>query len=524
MIISKIILIILFLYGFCREFVYILHMFQQNRYEIRRLYHWMIDQKDEIKAELFFPTLLTILSLLISFLPLVLVRNVILIILAIIIIWMFIFQNQFHLIIKPLVITSRVKRQIVVAFLLICIFIFSFFNLKSNFIWLLGLTFLPWLMIYIVGFLTYPIEKMIQQYYIHLGKKCLYAQNNLIKIGITGSYGKTSTKNIMQSILSEEYNSLMTPASFNTPMGITMTIRNYLKPIHQVFICEMGADHVGEISRLVKYVKPQIGLVTSIGPQHLLTFGSQENIIHEKMQMIENLPSNGLGVINLDNKFIRQYKIHNSVKVQSFGIQSEDVDYRAIDINYTISGSYFTVLHQEEKVKFHTKLLGELNIMNILSAIVVARYLDISWQSLQRAIENCEQIEHRLELKKINGYRFIDDAFNANPIGSKMALEVLSMMPGKRYIITPGMIDLGPKQDEYNYLFGKQMKHFVDEVILVGPKQTKAIQQGLKEMNFMPNNIHIFQTVKEAFAFVYEQASEHDTILIENDLPEAFSR
>ena len=105
-----------------------------------------------------------------------------------------------------------------------------------------------------------------------------------------------------------------------------------------------------------------------------------------------------------------------------------------------------------------------------------------------------------------------------------MALEVLSMMPGKRYIITPGMIDLGKKQDEYNREFGKRMKHFVDEVILVGPKQTKAIQEGLAEMNFDADHIHVYQTVQEALAYVYEHADEHDTILLENDLPEAFSR
>ncbi|WP_238928332.1 UDP-N-acetylmuramoyl-tripeptide--D-alanyl-D-alanine ligase [Bulleidia sp. zg-1006] len=438
---------------------------------------------------------------------------------------MYRFQNQFHITIKPLVLTSRVKRQLFISFLLVGLTIFSFIYFRLDFLWLLCLTLSPWLYMYLVGWLTYPFEKAIQQYYIHLGKKRLYAQTDLIKIGITGSYGKTSTKNIIHSIVREEYNALMTPASYNTPMGITMTIRHYLKPIHQVFICEMGADHRGEIKRLMKYVQPQIGVVTSIGPQHLLTFGSLENIIAEKMQMIECLPKeNGLGVINLDNPYIRQYKVKNKVPLISFGIQSKDADYRAVKINYTATGSYFTVIHAQEEVRFHTKLLGELNIMNILSGIVVSRHLGVSWKSLQRAVANMEQVEHRLELKKMNGYRFIDDAFNANPIGAKISLEVLSMMPGKRYIITPGMIDLGKKQDEYNREFGKQMKHFVDEVILVGPKQTKAIQEGLAEMNFDSEHIHVYQTVKEAFSYVYEHANEHDTILLENDLPEAFSR
>ncbi len=515
---------VLFFFGFYLEFQYVLHMFQQNRYEIHRFYHWMSDQRKEIQEELWFPFGVAIIGVFWAFIPNLSIKWIGLMALSFLVMVMNHFQNQFHITIKPLVFTARVKRQLFISAWLVGVTIFSLIYFQLDYLWLLCLVFTPWLFMYVVGWMTWPFEKMLQQYYIHLGKKRLYAQKDLIKIGITGSYGKTSTKNIIQSIVREEYHSLMTPASYNTPMGITMTIRNYLKPIHQVFVCEMGADHVGEITRLMKYVQPQIGVVTSVGPQHLLTFGSLENIIHEKMQMIERLPKDGLGVINLDNDYIRQYRVKNSVPLISFGIQSEDVDYRAVKISYTTTGSYFTVVHAKEEVAFHTKLLGELNIMNILSGIVVARHLGISWKSLQRAVANMEQVEHRLELKKINGHRFIDDAFNANPIGAKMALEVLSMMPGKRYIITPGMIDLGKKQDEYNHEFGKRMKHFVDEVILVGPKQTKAIQEGLAEMNFDADHIHVYQTVQEALAYVYEHADEHDTILLENDLPEAFSR
>lgn len=521
--IIKSLVTILFFFGFVLESQYVFHMFQQNRYEIHRLYHWMIDQFSEIKGELFFPFLVALGTMLVGWFVPGDWRHGILFLCLALIVWMNVFQNQFHLSIKPLVYTSRVKRQVVVLLGLVALICFGIWKYNLDFLYGPILVLGPWIGMYLIGWITYPFEKAIQQHFINLGKKRLYAQSDLIKVGITGSYGKTSTKNIIQAILSEEYNSLMTPASFNTPMGITMTIRNDLKPIHQVFVCEMGADHVGEITRLMNYVKPQIGIVTSIGPQHLLTFGSQENIIHEKMQMVERLPKDGLAVINLDNDFIRQYKIQNYVKVQSFGIKSKDVDYRAKDINYTTTGSYFTVVHEKESVEFHTKLLGELNIMNILSAIVVARHLGVSWKSLQRAVANCAQIEHRLELKKMDGYRFIDDAFNANPVGAKMSLEVLSMMPGTRYIITPGMIDLGEKQDEYNREFGKQMKHFVDEVILVGPKQTKAIQEGLKDMDFDPEHIHVFHTVREAFGYVYEHANAHDTILLENDLPEAFS-
>lgn len=134
-----------------------------------------------------------------------------------------------------------------------------------------------------------------------------------------------------------------------------------------------------------------------------------------------------------------------------------------------------------------------------------------------------KQVEHRLELKTINGYRFIDDAFNSNPVGSAMALEVLSMMPNTRYVVTPGMIDLGAIQDDANKEFGRKMKGKADEVLLVGEIQTKPIYEGLEEVGFDMNRVIVVKTVKEAFAHIYRHALPTDTILLENDLPDAFS-
>ena len=258
-----------------------------------------------------------------------------------------------------------------------------------------------------------PMEIMINNHYLKDAKKTINGLPSLIKIGITGSYGKTSTKNIIDAVLSEVYYTLKTPLSYNTPMGITKTIREYLKPIHEVFICEMGADKVGEIDFLTKFVKPHYGIVTSIGPQHLNTFLNMENIINEKMLMIENLPSDGIGFVNMDNRFIREYPIRINCKLIKYGIKSRDVDYYIEDIAYHSHGSCFVVVDKSRKQhSFSTKLLGEHNIMNILVAIAVGREMSISWETLQRTINNLNHIEHRLQLKKINGYTFIDNAFD----------------------------------------------------------------------------------------------------------------
>ncbi|MCR5795883.1 MAG: UDP-N-acetylmuramoyl-tripeptide--D-alanyl-D-alanine ligase [Solobacterium sp.] len=500
-----------------------LHMFQQNRYENGRFIKWM---KGNLTGPPISGYTVLVLFVLTTAIALLLKEPVSVIVLCV----LFVIYGILNFLdekkknyIKPLVYTGRVKRQIAVMAVLWLLTALPAALMYSK--WAFGIlaAFCPWLFIFLMAWITSPIEAAVRQRYLNEAKAILRDHKDLIRIGITGSYGKTSTKNIMQAMLSEHFNSLMTPASYNTPMGITRTIREMLKPIHKIFVCEMGADHVGDITELMEFVHPQIGVVTSVGPQHLNTFGSQENITKEKMQMIELLPKDGFGILNYDNEFIRGYTVKNPVETVTYGIRSEDADYRAEDITYTPAGSVFTLVHGDEREQIETKLLGELNILNILSAIACARHLGVNWRTIKRASKTMKQVEHRLELKIINGYRFIDDAFNANPVGSAMALDVLSMMPNRRFIVTPGMIDLGPKQAEINEHFGSLMKDKADVVILVGRTQTKPIWDGLEKSGFNMDNVLVTDTVKEAFAYIYQAASREDTILLENDLPDAFS-
>ena len=500
-----------------------LFIFQQNRYETGRYAAWLKANLARLaKEDVFYITCSIGLCILGFVFPGVFSQIVSTVLLVITALMSWFIEKHTHYI-KPLVYTARVKRQIgfMVVLEVLCalvIFLYDLDPLAYGAGW-----FLPWLLIWPMDGMTSPIEAGVRTWYLNDAKKILRSDPSLIRIGITGSFGKTTTKNIMQAMVSQQYNSLMTPASYNTPMGITRTIREMLKPIHQVFVCEMGADHVGDIRELMDFGHPSIGVVTSIGPQHLNTFGSQENITKEKMNVIEMLPPDGFGVMNYDNPLIRGWHLKNRVATATYGIHYEKVDYRAVDITYTPTGSSFTVVHGKEKIRLETKLLGELNILNILSAVAVARHLGISWQTITRAVSAMQQVEHRLELKKINGYRFIDDAFNANPTGSAMALEVLSMMPGTRYIVTPGMIDLGEKQEEVNHHFGTLMKGRVDEVILVGRIQTSPIYAGLQESGFDMEHVTVVDKVAEAFELVYSTASRQDTILLENDLPDAFN-
>lgn len=503
-----------------------LHMFQQNRYERKRYLDWMKTYWKTLNTKDLIPIGVIIGTFIIEFIGNSVTTEIICTWILCVSASILIYQEAHKNYIKPLVFTDRVKRQVIVMTILNLLWMSGLllsnirFVALGMFIGYIG----TWGLVLVMDVITNPIEKMVKRVYLNKAKTILKSQKDLIKIGITGSFGKTSSKNILQEILSEKMYSLMTPASYNTPMGITITIREMLKPIHEVFICEMGADHVNDIKELCDFVEPQIGLVTSIGPQHLNTFGSLENIINEKMKLIESLPEKGVGIINKDNEYIRSYAIKNNCRLVSYGIHEADVDYHAKDIEYTPKGSKFTVLSEDDEYLFETKLLGEHNIANILAAIAVARELNIDWTELQSAVKRVKYIEHRLELKKINGYTFIDNAFNSNPIGSSMSLQVLKMMPNKRIIITPGMIDLGPQQDEINREFGRKMKDCADEVILVGIQQTKPIVEGLQDVDYDMNKVHVCRTVREAFELVYKLATPIDTILLENDLPDAFNK
>ncbi len=497
-----------------------IHMFQQNRYEFYRYTKWLLNWQNWHFSPIL---ILAIIFIILAFADFA-YRDIIVIILAYLGGFYYLYKEKNHEYIKPLVYTARIKRTIIVfglfEALLFCLaFIFHIpYGLIA-----VDAIYGPYLLIYIVALVMLPLEKAVKQHYENLAIKKLRSLDKLKIIGITGSFGKTSVKNIIHDILDESFYTLMTPASYNTPMGITRTIREYLKPIHEVFVCEMGADHVGEISHLMCFVRPQYGIVTSIGPQHLNTFHNMDNIIHEKMQAIELLPEDGVGIINIDNKYIADYHIQNKCRVVTVGIHNEKADYRAENIVFHRRGSSFTVAKDGVSYPFETGLLGEHNIMNILMGIALADIMGIAMEDIVKAVAQIKQIEHRLEIKEINGYTFIDNAFNSNPVSSKNSLDVLKMMDGMRVIVTPGLIDLGHEEARYNKEFGAYMPGRADLVLLVGPLHTKPIYEGLIEAGFNQDKILVFDTVKEAFNYIYMHLNKDATILLENDLPDAFS-
>ena len=371
--------------------------------------------------------------------------------------------------------------------------------------------------------LALPIERLIFHLYFKDAEKKLLENPRLIRIGITGSYGKTSTKFILAEILSQKYNVLATPASFNTPMGVTRIIRERLTPSHQVFIGEMGARHVGEIKELSRLVHPQIGILTAVGPQHLDTFKTIQRIEKTKYELIDALPPDGLAVFLEDGGIVS--RLYEKTQKNKILVGKEGGEAWATGISVSPQGSHFTLhLKDWEPFPCETPLLGEHNIRNILTASAVAKHLGLNREQIRRGIQQLRPVEHRLQLlKTAGGVTVIDDAFNTNPRSSKEALKVLSSFPGRRVIVTPGMVELGQEEEKYNREFGRNMAQSVDVAVLVGKRHTAPIRKGLEEQGFPAENIHVAASLDEAIRIVNGILRPGDVVMYENDLPDHYS-
>ena len=368
-----------------------------------------------------------------------------------------------------------------------------------------------------------PFIKIGNYKYIKEAKDIIKKHKDLKIIGITGSYGKTSTKNIIASILSEKYSTVMTPQSYNTTLGVTKTIRENIKPYTEVFVCEMGASRIGDIKEICGIVKPDVSVITSIGPQHLSTIKSMENIIKEKFEIVRMAKEGALAVLNVDNQVIKEnyLKYIDGKEVIKYGLD-ESTDCYAENIVMNEDGSEFDVVIGKERIKIETKLLGKHNIYNILCAIIIAKKLGLENDEIRKAVKKVKPIEHRLELKYMSGILALDDSFNSNPEGSKMAIECLTMFNDKyRVLVTPGMVELGSKEAELNKKLGNYATK-CDFVILVGQNTTKDIKTGMDELNY--KNYVVVKDINEAFEKLMNIKKEHENLiaLIENDLPDCY--
>ncbi len=423
---------------------------------------------------------------------------------------------------KPLVFTARVKRLTVTGLILLAAWCALLYFTPLHFLLQLIGNLLAFIFVLAVNFINKPIEKAVAGGFIRDAKKIINKMNHLTVIGVTGSYGKTSSKYILTEILSRKFNTLMTPESYNTTMGVVRTVREKLKPVHEIFVCEMGAQSTGEIKEICDIVYPDYGIITSIGPQHLETFKSIENIVKTKFELYDSLENKENSVVNLSSYYIKKNKPEFAT---GYSLTAEDGGkYYADEISYGPSGASFKICGEGiEPFAVESKLLGKHNILNIVGAAALALKLGMTPEEIAVAVKRIKPVPHRLQpIKQAGGILVIDDAFNSNIEGAKSAVEVLgSFEKGKRMLITPGMVELGEKEYELNKIFGEHAAKNCDYIILVGKKQTKPIKDGLGD--FPEEKLFIAADLNEALAQMRSIAAPGWTVLFENDLPDLYN-
>lgn len=332
---------------------------------------------------------------------------------------------------------------------------------------------------------------------------------NLPTVGITGSVGKTTTKDMISAVLAMKYNTLKTQGNFNNDIGLPLTIFR-LEQKHEMAVIEMGMSHMGEIHYLASIARPDVAVITNIGMSHIENLGSQENIWKSKMQICDFFDENGLLVVNGDDEFLRRGS--DKCKVISYGIENKNCDLVAEDIeNLGIDGTKFKVRVDGERHEVYVKIPGVHNVYNALCAIAVGRHFGVSMKDIIDGIREFLLTNMRMEIKNSGGIYFINDCYNASPDSMRAALKVLKDMRSARKIAVLGdVLEMGGFAEKALYGVGLEMDG-VDVLVTVG-ENSKYIAKGAKLSGV--ETVVSFDANNEAIYYLEENIKEGDAVLI----------
>lgn len=374
--------------------------------------------------------------------------------------------------------------------------------------------------------LLYPVEEAFRRYYLWDAARKLRQVGPLV-IAVAGSYGKTSTKEFIATILAARFNVLRPPGSHNTPMGLARVIREQLEPRHEVFVAELGDWVPGDIALLCRLLRPRIGVLTAIGPEHLERFKTMERVEASKFELLAALPAEGTAIVNQDDPAVRRLgERAPRARVLHYGLASGDAQVRARDVRSSREGLEFVVeADGHGAAHFKVGVLGRHNVTNILAAVAVGLSLGMSLEEIARAARAIQPVEHRLQpIVSPGGVLVIDDAFNSNPRGAAAALDVLAELEGGRKIlVTPGMVELAEREFEENRCFGRRAAKVCDEVIVVGRERAAPLVAGLRDEGFPEERLHVVRDLAEATARLGTLVRAGDVVLFENDLPDTYA-
>jgi UDP-N-acetylmuramoyl-tripeptide--D-alanyl-D-alanine ligase len=392
-------------------------------------------------------------------------------------------------------------------------------------------------LLFLADTLLKPVQKLETRRFVQQARRKL-DEIAPVSIGITGSFGKTTTKACVAEVAELRGPAYATPASYNTYLGVVRAINEGLTTKHRAFIAEMGAYRLGDVAELSELVRPTIGVLTAIGPAHLERFGSLDAIEKAKGELAEQLPADGAYVTNADDERCVRTAERTEAGVILFSASgAPGADVTAHDIEMAEGTTRFTLRQvaggeaaggrsEHGEVVVRSKLLGRHNVANLLAAAAVGLSMDLPLDAIGGALARVMPPAHRLApiLNRQAGIVVIDDAYNSNPVGAAAALEVLaSHQAERRLLVTPGMVELGEREAEENERFGAQAAEVCDLVVLVGEERSKPILAGLSSAAFPNSQVHVVASTSEAQALLANTTRRGDVILFENDLPDLYA-
>jgi len=382
-----------------------------------------------------------------------------------------------------------------------------------------------------------PISALWRYFLVKKAKKKRLKFRDLLVIGITGSYGKTSTKEFLAEILSKYFKVLKTKKHQNSEAGISRCILNELNSEHQILICEMGAYNKGGIKLLADITKPKIGILTAISEQHMATFGSQETIIKTKYELIESLPKDGVAIFNVSDPHIfqlyqRTKKVYPQKKILSYGVgkvaDSITPDLFVKEVIVKKRSISFTVFSKDkESADFKVKVIGAHNVGNILASVLVAKYLGISLKKIAKDFKKITPEVFAMRLKRIyfptkRGKKIIyiiDSTYSANPDGVMAHLEYLKIWKGKKVIVMPCLIELGRTSKKVHQKIGEAIGQVCDLAIITTRDYFKEIREGAQKAGMLKEKVLFLEKPKEIFEKIKSFCKRGDVVLLESRIP-----
>jgi UDP-N-acetylmuramoyl-tripeptide--D-alanyl-D-alanine ligase len=385
---------------------------------------------------------------------------------------------------------------------------------------------LPWLL-GLANVALRPYQQLENRRYIRSARRKLEEIRPLV-IGISGSFGKTTTKGCVAAALDVSGPTYPTPASYNSLLGVVRAINEGLEPRHETFVAELGSYRIGDIAELCELVEPTIGILTSLGPAHLERFGSMDAIEQAEGEVADALPADGLFLTRADDERCRRVARDRArCRTLLFSpVPHPEADVWAEHIAVASGGTDFEIRWRDdpEPLAVRSRLLGEPNVANLLAAAAVARDRGSTPAQIARALKRVAPPKHRLEpiVNQAAGIVVIDDSYNSNPIGAAAALSVLAAHEaGRRILVTPGMVELGPQEAEENRRLGELAAAVCDVCLLAGPL-AKHIRSGLLDAGFPEEQVIVARDGPAAHAELAGLSRRGDVILFENDLPDVY--